>query len=210
MLGLFGIAHLLYSLAQGYFTSALSTLTNRYQFYIAFDYTTLDALGVAIGVDQTALLKTLWIDGYGDFAESFNAFTRITDPYFLSYFDSKIIVHDHNQLFAEIQSSLQGNLASINIYSTVFLIVMLLALGHYLLDFALSLRYIFRIEQRVGELLLQFVVIDPSDVKQIICVIEDFSVNILNSQAESAMPSLKLVAEDAENSALDLMRGPLT
>jgi len=96
-------------------------------------------------MDQTTILKSLWIEGYGDFPESFNAFTRISDPYFLTYFNSQIIVMDHNQLFAEIESSLQGSLSSINTYGTIFLILMLVALGHYVLDLVLSLRYIFRI-----------------------------------------------------------------
>jgi len=42
---------------------------------------------------------------------------------------------------------------------------MLAALLHYLADLLLSLRYIFKIEGKVGDLLLQFVIVDQSDVK---------------------------------------------
>lgn len=41
---------------------------------------------------------------------------------------------------------------------------MLAALGVYLIDFILSLRYIFKIEKKVGDLLLQFIKVDQTDI----------------------------------------------
>jgi hypothetical protein len=85
-------------------------------------------------------------------------------------------------------------------------VTFLLALGHCFVDFVLSVRYMFRIEKKVGQLLLQFVVVDPDDIASLQGVIEHFLAEVLHLRAHHLPPS-KLPLETIEESALELIRG---
>ena len=54
------------------------------------------------------------------------------------------------------------------------------ATAFYLLDFILSLRYIFKIERKVGDLLLQFIRVNQDDIQLLDDTLDNFLVNILN------------------------------
>jgi hypothetical protein len=148
------------------------------------------------GIDRTEELRTLWIQGFGDFSESFNAFRRIHDHFFLEYFDSQITVEFHNQLFDEIQSVISKAKYDMSFYQIFLMIILLAVIGHYLFDLVLSLRYTFLIESKVGALLLQFVIIEGKDVREIMTMIENFEGNILNIQENKSI--LKVPIETVE------------
>lgn len=76
-----------YWLGRGTFDTAVTDIQHRYEFTLKYDYTTLKVLSAYVGRDCTAELRGLWIDGYGGFSESFNAFRRMDDPLFMQYFD---------------------------------------------------------------------------------------------------------------------------
>ena len=64
--------------------------------------------------------------------------------------------------------------------AVLLLILVLAGVFHYLVDFFFALKYIFRIEAKVGELLLQFVIISDADITKLLAIIDNFLENILN------------------------------
>ena len=82
-----------------------------------------------------------------------------TSP-FSVYFSNNIPITFHNELFDVIGNHIDDYVALNNTYYVVLLALVIGGAGLYLVDFILSLRYIFRIENKVGELLLHFVVVD--------------------------------------------------
>lgn len=67
-----------------------------------------------------------------------------------------------------------------NLYSIVLLVVVFGGIIHFFIDFILALKYIFKIEGKVGELLLQFVIISENDIYKFLAIIDHFMENILN------------------------------
>jgi len=67
-----------------------------------------------------------------------------------------------------------------NLNGIILLIVVVAGVLHYFIDFFLALKYIFRIEAKVGELLLQFVIISETDVMKFLAIIDHFLENILH------------------------------
>jgi hypothetical protein len=85
------------------------------------------------------------------------------------------------------------------------MVILIIAIGCYFIDFLLTLRYTFFIEGKVGALLLQFVIIESADVKEIIAMIQSFESTVLNAQDHVA--AYKVPIEVAEDSAFELMKG---
>lgn len=54
---------------------------------------------------------------------------------------------------------------NIHFYQVLVMVGLLFGVGCYVLDLLFTLRYTFLIEGKVGALLLQFVIIESSDVK---------------------------------------------
>lgn len=75
---------------------------------------------------------------------------------------------------------MNDKLATVNLYSIVLLVVVICGVIHFFIDFILALKYIFKIESKVGELLLQFVIISENDVQKFLVIIDHFLENILN------------------------------
>jgi len=68
MLGLLAAIHVIYILSSNVFSNTITIITNKYEFYLSFQYTTLFALGVEVGKDEVFNLRNKWIEGYGDFS----------------------------------------------------------------------------------------------------------------------------------------------
>lgn len=98
VLQLLGV-HILFLIIKDNFTNAFTQSKNRFDFYVAYDYTILYSLGVNVGQNMLSKLKELWITGYGDFSESFNAFEHINDPLFFNYFLTEVTITNHNILY---------------------------------------------------------------------------------------------------------------
>lgn len=62
------------------------------------------------------------------------------------------------------------------------MVTLIITIGYAILDMLLTLRYTFFIEGKVGALLLQFVIVEANDVKEITSIIEAFESTVLNSQ----------------------------
>lgn len=93
----------------------MKELEMRYQFYLDFDYTTLNVLAAQTGSDKTIPLREYWIKGYGGFSQSFNAFRNVDDPLFRLYFDNEITISNHNKIYEQIKkmiSSAESDLAT--------------------------------------------------------------------------------------------------
>ena len=165
----------------------MTHLHSRYQFYLKYDYTTLHVLKAYTGIDYTEQLRVLWMNGYGDFSESFNAFRRVDDPLFMQYFNNSVTISYHNSLFLQIQQVLTQQTSIINSYKILAMVTLIIAISCYFIDLLLTLRYTFFIEGKVGALLLQFVIIESSDVKQIIAMIKSFESTVLNAQDNIAI-----------------------
>lgn len=56
-------------------------------------------------------------------------------------------------------------------YEVLVMMGLLIGVGCYVLDLLLALKYTLLIEGKVGALLLQFVIIEPADVKEIMAMI---------------------------------------
>lgn len=91
--------HILFIFIKENFSSAFQESKYRYDFFVAYDFTILYSLGAVVGQNQLTNLKNLWIQGYGDFSESFNSFEHINDPIFYNFFLSKVTINNHNALF---------------------------------------------------------------------------------------------------------------
>lgn len=63
----------------------------------------------------------------------------------MKYFNEKITIDFHNELFENIENGLNSNLNLLEVYRVVVLFLMIAALGHCVFDLILSLRYIFKI-----------------------------------------------------------------
>ena len=99
------------------------------------------------------------MNGYGDFCESFNAFRRVDDPVFMTYFQESVTVEFHNSLFLQIHQAITKQTSKIQSYQILVMATLIIAISCYSIDLLLTLRYTFFIEGKVGALLLQFVII---------------------------------------------------
>lgn len=66
------------------------------------------------------------------------------------------------------------NKEAIRTYQIIIVVIIIIALVNYAIDLCFSLRYIYKIERKVGKLLLQFVIIDKDEVKKMLAIISNF------------------------------------
>ena len=121
---------------------------------MAYDSTILFSKGIFIGSNEVPRLQDLWVKGFGNYSESINAFLWTSDSNFDGYVQMQAATNFHNSLFANIQEYCNYLLDHVDIFQAILMLSALAAVVHYLVDFILSLRYIFKIEQKVGKLLL--------------------------------------------------------
>jgi hypothetical protein len=158
----------------------MENLLQRFNFISAFTKTILYSLGAYIGENRIDEVKSLWIDGYGDFSEAFNAFRRINEPYFNNYFQKYVTTTFHDSLYLKTQYILGDDSSSLDTFQLAMLLLIIGALIHLTVDFILSLRYMFRVEKEVGKKMMEFILVDQNDAQSIMLVVNNFSINILS------------------------------
>lgn len=77
-------------------------------------------------------------------------------------------------------------------YRLLLLVCLIALVGHFVLDLFFSLKYTFHIESRVGALLLQFVIVQTTDVNIILSTIGNFEANILSIDKSSSANKLPI------------------
>lgn len=177
-----------------------------FDFYVGYDYTILYSLNATLGRNQLSKLQNLWIQGFGDFPESINAFEHVQDSLFNNYFLAEVTIKYHNQFYQKILDFIETSYRTVNIYQAVLIVLLVAGATILLVDFLLSLRYMFKIETKVGQLLLQFIVVTEPDILNLQLVIDNFIHSVLNYQDRPDRNQFKVPVETVEESALELMK----
>lgn len=84
------------------YKEGLDVVDKRYKFYVAYDQTILYSKNITVGSNQVQSLQQLWIEGYGGYSESINAFLWVNDTYFETYVNNTVSVQFHNELYEQM------------------------------------------------------------------------------------------------------------